>query len=115
VFPYADPVTHSFRVRVELKPGHHGLYPGMMVKVAFVIGKIRQLRVPLSAVVHRGEVTAVYIMEDGHVSLRQIRIGQRDSDGKVVVLSGLSEGDQVVMDPIAAGVLLKKQWAGKSK
>lgn len=115
VFPYADPVTHSFRVRVELKPGHHGLYPGMMVKLAFVVGKTRQMRIPLTAVVHRGEVTAVYVMEKERITLRQIRIGQHDQESKVAVLSGLSEGDRIVLDPIAAGVRLKKQRAGKSK
>ncbi len=38
VFPYADPSTHTFRVRLDLPAEKAGLYPGMTVKTAFAIG-----------------------------------------------------------------------------
>ncbi len=110
IFPYADPATHVFRARVELRPGHSGLYPGMMVKVVFQVGIRQQMYVPLSAVVHRGEVTAVYVLsENGRITLRQIRIGQHDGQRRAVVLAGLEPGERVLLDPIAAGVRLKQQ------
>jgi hypothetical protein len=34
-FPYADPQSNVFKVRVYLPPKTEGLYPGMFVKVAF--------------------------------------------------------------------------------
>ncbi|WP_428240061.1 efflux RND transporter periplasmic adaptor subunit [Gynuella sp.] len=108
--PYADPATHTFRVRVDLPVGQEGIYPGMYTKVAFVIGEEERLLVPTSAVVHRSEVTAVYVINDqGQVTLRQIRSGHELDDGHTEVLAGLQAGEQVAADPIAAGIYLKQQ------
>ena len=38
VFPYADPQSHTFNVRLQLPSNDAGLYPGMTVKVAFAAG-----------------------------------------------------------------------------
>ncbi len=115
-FPYADPVTNTFRVRANLAEGVEGLFPGMFVKVAFVVGEKEQLVVPEQAVVYRGEVTGVYVVDDnGRVSLRQIRVGKTTKDGKVVVLAGLSEGEKVALDPVAAAGYLKRQISGEAK
>ncbi|HQU16929.1 MAG: efflux transporter periplasmic adaptor subunit [Chromatiales bacterium 21-64-14] len=111
VFPYADPVTHTFRVRVQLPPGQNGLYPGMFVKVAFPLGEEQALLIPEQAVVHRSEVTAVYTVEHGRVALRQVRLGNRLADGSVEVLAGLDAGTRIALDPVAAGVYLKAQAA----
>jgi hypothetical protein len=81
----------------------------MFVKTGIVTGKKEELTVPKAAVVYRSEVTGVYVLgEDGSISLRQIRVGRALGDD-LVVLSGLSEGEQVALDPIAAGVALKAQ------
>ena len=55
LFPIADPVTNTFRVRLDLPEGQYGLYPGMFVKAAFAIGEAERLLVPASAVPHRSE------------------------------------------------------------
>jgi multidrug efflux pump subunit AcrA (membrane-fusion protein) len=102
VFPYADPGTHSFKVRVELPEAETGLQPGMTVKVAFKTGEARHLWVPASALVTRSEVTAVYVVgEDNRVALRQVRLGHR-RDGEVEVLAGLAEGERIAADPLDA-------------
>lgn len=102
VFPYADPATHSFKVRVELPEAETGLQPGMTVKTAFKTGEARQLWVPRSALVTRSEVTAVYVVDARQrVSLRQVRLGHREGDA-VEVLAGLSDGDRIAADPVAA-------------
>lgn len=113
VFPYADNVTHSFRVRVDLATGQSGIYPGMLVKVAFVTGEAERLLVPAQAVVHRSEVTGVYVAgQDGRVTLRQVRVGKVHPDGATEILAGLQAGEQVALDPIRAGVRLKELEAG---
>lgn len=102
VFPYADPGTHSFKVRVELPEAETGLQPGMTVKVAFKTGEARNLWVPTSALVTRSEVTAVYVVgADERVALRQVRLGHR-RDGEVEVLAGLAEGERIAANPLDA-------------
>jgi len=107
VFPYADPSTHTFRVRLRLAEGQHGIYPGMWVKVRFLTGEQEALLVPRSAVVQRSELTAVYVLgEDGVPRLRQVRLGREQSDGQVAILAGLDDGERVVTDPQAARISL---------
>lgn len=107
VFPYADSASHSFRVRVDLPQGTAGLYPGMLVKVAFTVAEQQQLRIPSQAVVARSELTGVYVLDDaGQLQLRQVRLGD-DRNGEVEVLAGLSPGEVIALDPVAAGIQLK--------
>jgi RND family efflux transporter MFP subunit len=101
VFPEAA-ASNTFRARLELPENATDLYPGMFVKVAFVVGEAERLLVPASAVVDRGDVTAVYVIDaSGRTSLRQIRPGHR-FDGNVEVLAGLSAKERIALDPIAA-------------
>lgn len=102
VFPYADPATHTFKIRVELPEAETGLQPGMTVKVAFKTGESQNLWIPASALVTRSEVTAVYVVgADNRVALRQVRLGHR-REGEVEVLAGLAKGDRIAADPLAA-------------
>jgi len=101
IFPYADPATHTFRVRVGLPEGSHGIFPGMLVKVHFQAGETEVLEVPLAAIVRRSEVTAVYVLGDDELPrLRQVLLGRERGD-RVSILSGLSEGERVVVMPPA--------------
>ena len=102
VFPEAAKPSNTFRARLELPENAADLYPGMFVKVAFVTGEAQRLSIPLRSVVERGEVVAVYVMnEGGRTSLRQIRLGRR-LDTEVEVLAGLAEGARIALDPVAA-------------
>ncbi len=110
LFPYADPASHTFTTRVELPEGQHGLFPGMRVKTAFTLGERSVLTIPSVAIVRRSEVTAAYVRSaTGEIKLRQIRVGRVMSDGITEVLAGLSAGEQVALDPVAAGIRLKQQ------
>ena len=103
VFPYADASTHTFRVRLRLAEGQHGIYPGMWVKVRFDTGEEDALLIPESAVVRRSELTAVYVVgADGAPGLRQVRLGRPQADGRIAILAGLDDGERVVTDPAAA-------------
>ena len=86
-----------------------GLFPGMLVTVNFVTGDVLSLRVPETSVVHRGELTAVYVRQsDGRITLRQVRAGRVDA-GKQIIHAGLSINEQVFVDPQVAVVALKQQ------
>ena len=102
VFPYADPATHTFTVRLELPDVETGLKPGTTVKASFKLGETPRLLVPTSALVQRGEVQAVYVVDPaGRVELRQVRPGRRFGE-RVEVLAGLADGERIAADPVAA-------------
>lgn len=114
VFPYADPATHTFRVRARLPTGTTDLYPGMTVKVAFAVGQAQRLLVPASALVRRGELSGVYVIgPDGSVGLRQLQLGHRFDD-QIEVLAGLAPGDRIASDPEAAALYLSQRHAGRN-
>src|SRR5690606_18731998 len=109
IFPYADAATHTFRVRAQLPPGQHGVYPGMLVKLAFDGAPRDALVVPAQAVARRGEVSALYVQgDDGRLHFRQVRTGHA-RDERIEILAGLDAGERVVTDPVAAAAAWKAQ------
>jgi len=107
-YPVADPTTNTFRVRVNLPEDSVSLFPGMFVKVGFVVGESRRLLVPAEAVVRRSELSAVYVVDEGRTALRQVRLGRTYGED-VEVLAGLDEGELVALDPVAAGIYIKER------
>ena len=109
VQPLADARTHTKQVRIDLPANQTGVYPGMFVRVHFVVGKAKKMLIPASAVVRRSEVSAVYVVGDkGQVILRQIRLGEAVGQNEIEVLAGLNAGERVALDPIKAGMSLAK-------
>ena len=109
-FPVADTGSNTFRVRVNLPDGAATLFPGMFVKVGFVVGETRRLLIPANAIVRRSELSGVYVTDGDRVALRQVRLG-RTFDGLIEVLSGLDAGESVALDPVEAAIWLKEQGA----
>lgn len=127
VFPFADETSHSFTVRLELPSSDKllngaSLYPGMLVKIGFISGEQQLLVIPASALVQRGEINAVYVKtSDGRIVMRQVRPGQQvpavaASDAELpqppaqrIIHAGLSEGEQVYLNPLQATAALKHQ------
>lgn len=107
--PAADPSTQSFQLKADL-PATSGLFPGTLVTIAFPAGVDNRLLVPADALVRRRDLTAVYVLgDDNRVSLRQVRLGDAVPPDRVIVLSGLDDGEKVILDPVAADRLLKAQ------
>ena len=109
VFPIADRASNTFKVRLDLPEGIGGLFPGMFVKVSLVTGEKEVLQIPQQSIVYRSELTAVYVInEKGIINFRYVRLGRRNHDSQIV-LSGLSVGEKVALDPIEAGSALIQQ------
>lgn len=109
VFPAADAATHSVGVRVVLPDVRDPPLPGTTAKVVFPIrAGAPAPRVPATALVQRGEVSGVYVVSDGRIGLRQVRLGQRIGD-RVEVLAGLKPGERIATDPVAATQALVRQ------
>lgn len=109
VFPAADARTHTVQARVSLPADLPGVIPGMFARVHFVTGKARKLLVPATAVLRRGEVTAVYVTDSqGGVRLRQVRLSEPLAGGYYEVLAGLAAGETVSLDPVKAGIAARR-------
>ena len=70
----------------------------MTVKVIYE--EVQQIGVPESAVTIQGKTAFVYIVNDDTTLKKNIKIGKRNF-GKVSVLSGISEGDRVVVEGVS--------------
>ena len=105
VLPAADPRTHATLVRLELPETTREVYPGMFARAHFTVGRARKLVVPAAAILKRSEVTGVYVINDkGQAGLRQIRLGEPAGQGDIEVLSGLTAGEKVALEPVKAGI-----------
>ena len=112
VFPDADPDTHTVTVRLMLPNAIAGIKPGLTVKAILPAAGNQGLLIPVSALIQRSEVTSVYVVADKSIRLRQIRLGNRVGN-QVQVLSGLSVGEGIAADPLAANIRLSEQQAAK--
>jgi hypothetical protein len=93
-----DPTSHTFLVKIEL-PGAAVLRSGLFGRARFSGRTRRALTVPTSALINRGQLTFVYIVDpEGRARLRPISVGSVDHD-RVEVLAGLHEGDAIVTSP----------------
>ena len=109
VVPTADPRTQSTQVRIELPEDVRGVYPGVFARAHFVVGTAPRLMVPRAAIVHRGELTAAYVLSEGAApQLRQVRLGAVADERGIEVLAGLRAGERVALDPVAAGMATAK-------
>jgi multidrug efflux pump subunit AcrA (membrane-fusion protein) len=99
VVPAVDPASRAFLVKVDLPPERTpSLVPGRFVRVAFRVGDSERLLVPRSAIVTRGQLDMIYVVEDERLRLRLITLGGIRGES-VEVLSGLSSGERVVDRP----------------
>jgi len=104
VVPVADARTHTTRVRFDLPPTA-SLAPGHYARVRLPTGAAAMIAIPEAALFRRGEVTAVYVVDaGGAVRLRQVRVGERVASGAVEILAGLSAGETIAANPVAAGM-----------
>lgn len=110
VLPTADARSHTVTARLYLPDDLAGVIPGMAARAHFVTGSGKKLTLPPQAVIRRGEVTGVYVVDaQNQPRLRQVRLGEMLGNGELEVLAGLSSGDRVSLEPISVGIRLKQQ------
>ena len=104
VLPTADPGTHTAQIRLDLPATVGNVAPGTFARVWLPMqgAATPRLYVPAKAVVRRAEMTGVYVLDaNGHPILRQVRLG-RAVDDTVEILSGVTAGERVALDPQVA-------------
>jgi len=96
--PAADPSSHSFLVKIDL-PASNQARAGMYGTAEFANGTRQAIAIPRSAVVARGSLNCVYVLDgQGVAQLRSITLGVVQG-GLIEVLSGVSAGEKLVDAP----------------
>jgi len=101
IYPQADQKRHTVTVKFDLPRGIAG-GPGMYAEVTIPDPNAAEqslLMVSKQALIHRGSLPYVFVMTAEGASLRIVRVGNEVDADYVEVLSGLKEGDRVVVDP----------------
>jgi multidrug efflux pump subunit AcrA (membrane-fusion protein) len=99
ILPQADPATRTVTVKVDLPPAP-GLRSGLYGTARVEVGRAERLHVPAGAVVERGQLNGVYVVDRAGVARwRLVTLGSRRDD-RIEVLSGLVVGDAVVVDGV---------------
>ncbi|HXC48749.1 MAG TPA: efflux RND transporter periplasmic adaptor subunit [Candidatus Sulfotelmatobacter sp.] len=94
----ADPASHTLKARINL-PKEAGVQSGMFGRAFFSQGEKRVLMVPGDALVSRGQLHGLYVVGDRNlVHWRVVTLGKMIGN-QVEVLSGLNDGELVVLNP----------------
>jgi membrane fusion protein, multidrug efflux system len=98
IVPAADSASRTFLVKLDL-PADPSLRSGLFGRAHFARGERASLLIPRSAVVERGQLQGVYILDQNKIaSLRYITLG-KPSGQQVEVLAGLQDGESVIAEP----------------
>jgi len=95
-----DPSTRSILARVIVDNSKFEIIPGQLLTVKIIYDEIQQIGVPESSVTIQGKTAFVYVVNGETVDKTNIQIGKRNF-GKVSVLGGVSEGDQIVVEGVS--------------
>jgi len=98
VVPAVSGGGRTFRVEARLDDASAEAYPGAYARLLLPTGGTGSLWIPSDAVVERGQMTGVYLVEGEALRLRWVRLGERRAGG-VELLSGPSGELRVVRSP----------------
>lgn len=100
LLPTADPGSRTITAWLTL-PQDVALQSGLFARVLISEGPdMTTLMIPTQAVVTRGQLTGVYVVEDGILNYRLVRTGTVRAD-LVEILSGLHAGEEIVAADLA--------------
>jgi RND family efflux transporter MFP subunit len=98
VVPVADASTRSFLVKIDL-PADKSLRSGLFGRAEFPRGERPSLLIPRTAVVDRGQLQGVFVLDQNKVaSLRYVTLGKQ-SGSAIEVLAGLQSGEFLIVKP----------------
>jgi RND family efflux transporter MFP subunit len=98
IVPAADSASRSFLVKIEM-PSDPALRSGLFGRAQFSRGQRSSLLIPRTAVVERGQLQGIYVLDQNKVAnLRYITLG-KPSGGQVEVLAGLQAGETLIAEP----------------
>lgn len=105
IVPAADPASRTYLVKIRISPpagNQQIIRSGLYGRARFITGQTQALTIPRRAIVARGQLISVYVVDpSGIARMRLITTGKPFND-RVEVLSGLAEGEQIVVDGVEA-------------
>jgi membrane fusion protein (multidrug efflux system) len=101
-----DPITRTVQVRAHVNNQDLRLRPGMLLQIILQKEMLNTLLVPEAALIPIEDKQYVYVVEGGKALRKPVIVGRRKT-GIAQITSGLSEGDQVVIE----GALRLRQGA----
>jgi multidrug efflux pump subunit AcrA (membrane-fusion protein) len=97
-----DAASRSYTVRIDL-PAAGQLRSGMFARATFALGVQKVAAIPAPALIERGQMQSVFVVDNGTARTRLITTGRRSQDS-VEILSGLNPGESIV-SPIPGGLV----------
>ena len=107
IAPAADPNSRTFLVKLDLPPGPE-LRTGQFGRVEIPVSEISVLRVPVAAVLKRGQMELLFVVTGKRAQLRIVKTGKQIG-GEIELVSGIDSGEQVVTEGAA------KPWLTASR
>ncbi len=103
IFPKADPIRHTIRVKFDIARGSNAA-AGMYAKVLIPTKQSAQTNndpiIPNSAIIYRAGLPMAYVVgRSGRREMRLLRLGDSIDQSRVEVLTGLSIGETLVLNP----------------
>jgi membrane fusion protein (multidrug efflux system) len=92
-----DSTTRTIKVRATIDNNKQKLHPGMLLNINVLLQVENILQLPESSIIPIENSHYVFIEKEGKALRKAIQIGRRQP-GVVEVISGLNEGEQVVVE-----------------
>jgi membrane fusion protein (multidrug efflux system) len=92
-----DPVSRSVTARAEVPNEAEILKPGMFMTVLLKTPETLAVVIPEEALVPEHGTTFVFVVSQGAVERREVRVGQRRF-GEIEITSGLAAGERVIVE-----------------
>ncbi|MCC2616414.1 efflux RND transporter periplasmic adaptor subunit [Aestuariibacter halophilus] len=92
-----DPVTRAINVRALVDNPDNKLRPGMLLQIDLRKAVLNTLVVPEAALIPVEDHQFVFVVDGDRVSRKAVEVGRR-KPGEAQIVSGLKEGDQVVVE-----------------
>jgi len=95
--PVIDINSRSAKLRAAIGNPEYKLRPGLFARITLGVGDAAAtaILIPEQALLQEGETRFVYVVRDGKAARANVTTGQR-LPGRVAVVEGLKEGDQVI-------------------
>lgn len=98
IYPTIDPTTRTFPIEIKIANTDERIRPGMFARTTMNFGSMNHVVAPDLAIVKQSGAgdRYIYVYKDGKVSYQKVELGRR-MDNKYEVISGVEDGDQVVI------------------